>query len=276
MKVHHLNCGTMRPFGGKLVDGKGSVFQTATLVCHVLLLETDDGLVLVDSGMGVDDVRNPGPTLARHWRWTSRPVLDERETALRQVEALGYRAADVRHVVLTHLDLDHGGGLRDFPHAEVHVLEEELTAATRAGKKGNDRTRYPDRQWSHGPKWVTHEPHGETWFGFDGVREFRPDVLLVPLVGHTKGHTGVAVNTGGKWLLHAGDSYFYHGEMAATPHCTPGLTFMQRRVETVPELRRSNQDRLRELVGTQAGLVDVFCAHDAVELARHQLHPAAR
>lgn len=37
MKVHHLNCGTMRPPG------------TPTLVCHVLLVETDNGLVLVDT-----------------------------------------------------------------------------------------------------------------------------------------------------------------------------------------------------------------------------------
>ncbi|MEV0679778.1 MBL fold metallo-hydrolase [Actinosynnema sp. NPDC050436] len=276
MKVHHLNCGTMRPLGGGLVDGSGSVFRPATLVCHVLLLEADDGLVLVDSGMGVQDVRNPRPTLARHWRLLSRPVLDERETALRRVEALGYRAEDVRHVVLTHLDLDHGGGLRDFPHAEVHVLEEELAAALHPGKRGNDRTRYPDAQWSHGPKWVTHEPRGERWFGFDGVRELRPDILLVPLAGHTRGHTGVAVNTGDRWLLHAGDAYFFHGEMAAAPHCPPGLAVMQGRMDTLPELRLSNQDRLRELVRDHGDRVDVFCAHDAVELARHQHHRAER
>ena len=37
MKVHHLNCGTMN-------------MPTAPMVCHVLLIETDNGLVLVDSG----------------------------------------------------------------------------------------------------------------------------------------------------------------------------------------------------------------------------------
>ncbi len=274
MKVHHLNSGTMRPFGGKLVDGKGSAFSAATLVCHVLLLETDDGLVLVDSGMGLEDVRNPGPTLAWHWRLMSRPVLDERETALRQVEALGFRAVDVRHIVLTHLDLDHAGGLRDFPNAEVHVLQEELDSALRPGKTGNDRTRYPDGQWSHGPKWVTHEPHGEQWFGFDGVREFRPDILLVPLIGHTRGHTGVAVNTGSGWLLHAGDSYMYHGEMRTPPNSTPALRFMQSRMDTVRELRLSNQDRLRDLVRNHGDEIDVFSAHDAAELARHQLRRA--
>ncbi|WP_223281445.1 MBL fold metallo-hydrolase [Streptomyces antnestii] len=47
----------------------------------------------------------------------ARPVLDTGETAVRQVAALGYDIEDVRHIVLTHLDLDHAGGLRDFPPA---------------------------------------------------------------------------------------------------------------------------------------------------------------
>ncbi|GAA0217512.1 MBL fold metallo-hydrolase [Saccharothrix mutabilis subsp. mutabilis] len=272
MKVHHLNCGTMRPFGGKLVDGRGSVFRRAELVCHCLLLETEhDGLVLVDSGLGVDDVRRPEETLSRGWRRMSQPVLDERETAIRQVEALGFRADDVRHVVLTHLDLDHGGGLRDFPHAEVHVLQEELANALQPDKRGNDAVRYPDKQWSHGPKWVTHEPRGEAWFGFDGVREFREDVLLVPLFGHTRGHTGVAVKKDDGWLLHAGDAYFYHRELTDDPYCTPALTMMQNRVEQVRELRLHNQDRLRELKRTHG--IDIVNAHDLTELRRHQLQP---
>ena len=270
MKAHHLNCGTMRPFGGKLVTGRGSYFGTAELVCHVLLLETDDGLVLVDSGLGVDDVRRPDETLMRRWRRRSRPALDEGETALRRVEALGFAASDVRDVVLTHLDLDHGGGLRDFPHARVHVSAEELAAATRPGKSGNDRVRYPDNQWRHGPGWVPHEATGETWFGFGGVREVRPDVLLVPLFGHTRGHTGVAVRVGDGWLLHAGDSYFFHGELEAERHCPPALTYVQKRMQVLPELRVANQERLRELVRDHGDEVDVFSAHDATELRRHQ------
>ncbi|MEU4763464.1 MBL fold metallo-hydrolase [Actinosynnema sp. NPDC023794] len=270
MKAHHLNCGTMRPFGGKLVTGKGSYFETTELVCHVLLLETDDGLVLVDSGYGVDDVRRPGETVGRRFRLMSRPVLDEAETALRQVEALGFSASDVRDVVLTHLDLDHGGGLRDFPHARVHLSAEELAAATRPGKTGTDKSRYPDNQWSHGPRWVPHEATGETWFGFDGVREVRPDVLLVPLFGHTHGHTGVAVRVDDRWLLHAGDAYFFHGEMEAERHCPPALTYMQKRMQVLPELRVANQVRLRELVRDHRGSVDVFSAHDATELRRLQ------
>ena len=50
-------------------------------------------------------------------------------TWARQVEALGYSARDVRHIVVTHLDPDHAGGLSDFPDAEVHIFRAEHKAA---------------------------------------------------------------------------------------------------------------------------------------------------
>ena len=45
------------------------------------------------------------------------------------------------------------------------------------------------------------------------------EILLIPLIGHTHGHTGVAVRRGGDWLLHCGDAFFHHGEVATPPHC---------------------------------------------------------
>ena len=52
MRVHHLNCGLMAPLGGALFDGV-SAGPTAKLACHCLLIETGQGLVLVDTGFGI-------------------------------------------------------------------------------------------------------------------------------------------------------------------------------------------------------------------------------
>jgi hypothetical protein len=58
MRVHHLDCCTMCPRGQSAINGEGSLFARARLVSHCLLIETDaHGLVLVDTGIGVDDVR---------------------------------------------------------------------------------------------------------------------------------------------------------------------------------------------------------------------------
>ncbi|TDV55428.1 MBL fold metallo-hydrolase [Actinophytocola oryzae] len=278
MRVHHLNCGTMRPLGGGLIDGGPGLLRRSTMVCHCLLVEADDGLVLVDSGLGVDDVTNPKGSLAGWFRQVARPVLDVGETAVRQVVGLGFRPEDVRHVVLTHLDLDHAGGLRDFPNAKVHVYAAERGNAF-AQANTRDRHRFRPAQWSHDPDWQTYETGGEPWFGFEAVHELNglpaDEFLIVPLGGHTLGHAGVAVRTGDRWLLHCGDAYFFHGETGSADACPRGLRVFQRLVETDRTTRLSNQDRLRTLVADHGTEIETISAHDPVELHRyaaHQLH----
>jgi glyoxylase-like metal-dependent hydrolase (beta-lactamase superfamily II) len=239
------------------------------MVCHCLLIEGDDGLVLVDTGLGTEDMAAPRARLGGSFTTFVAPVLRVESTALYQVRALGFSPGDVRHVVPTHLDLDHAGGLPDFPHAEVHVFAPEQAAALHP-PTFLERERYRAVHFRHGPRWVVHrEPDGERWFGFSRVRALpgSPEVLLVPLLGHTRGHCGVAVRTEGGWLLHAGDAYFNHREMDAVPSCPPGLAFFQRLVAVDDAARRANQARLRELVQKERS-VTVFSAHCPVELAK--------
>jgi len=72
---------------------------------------------------------------------------------------------------MTHLDLDHAGGLPDFPHAKVHVLQREYEAAMMPyGFKENER--YRNAHWAHSPDWVIYkEQYNEPWFGFDSIRQ---------------------------------------------------------------------------------------------------------
>lgn len=194
MRIHHLNCGTMHPLG-------------ETMVCHVLLLEVDRDLVLVDAGYGTADVRTPQRLGAvRH---LTRPVLREEETAIAQVRALGLDPGSVRDIVLTHGDLDHAGGISDFPAATVHLLAQENVAVHR--RRGVlEARRYRPAQWAHRPHLVGHPPGELVWKGFTQVvdlQEVAPGMLLVPLPGHTPGHAGVALPQGEGWLLHAGDAF---------------------------------------------------------------------
>ena len=278
MRIHHLNCGTDCPLGGALFDGR-SRGPLAHLVCHCLLIETPaHGLVLVDTGFGMKDVdhphRSPEPRVPRFFRALLNIRLRESETAIRQIEALGFSAKDVRHIVLTHLDFDHAGGLEDFPGATVHLLRHEYDTATRPHHGFVSKRRYRAPQVDQVAAWRTYAARGEPWFGFDAVNELEglpPELLLVPLPGHTWGHAGVAIRRPEGWLLHAGDAYFYRGEMReATRHCTPGLRAYQRLMEVDRRARLDNQARLRALSVEHRDECRIVCAHDPVELQAAQ------
>jgi glyoxylase-like metal-dependent hydrolase (beta-lactamase superfamily II) len=271
MRVHHLSCGSLCPHGSRLINGEGGLLARSTIVCHCLAIESGDGLVLVDTGFGMDDARNPGQ-LGLAFRAVLQPRPRAETTALAQLEALGFAASDVRHIVVTHLDVDHAGGLPDFPDAEVHVFAPELEAALHPSLR--ERTRYVGgAHWKHGPKWVRHTVEGDEWHGFESVRilpGIDAEVALVPLVGHTRGHSAVAVNAGERWLLHCGDAYFHRDEVATPPSCPPALRVFQAIMATDDGTRRANQERLRELAGAHGEEVDLFCAHDPRELERAQ------
>ena len=132
----------MCPVGASLIGG--------AMCCHCLLIESGDGLILVDSGLGVEDIGDP-KRLGRLFRAAARPRLRIAKTALRQVADLGFSVADVRHIVPTHLDLDHAGGLADFPAATVHVFGAELRAAK--DPTWRERLRYRPAQLSAVANW---------------------------------------------------------------------------------------------------------------------------
>ncbi|MGW2936571.1 MBL fold metallo-hydrolase [Streptomyces sp. NPDC001156] len=265
MEIHHLNCGSVRTIEATY-DGP----HPAPAVNHCLLIETDtDGLVLVETGLGLGDVRDPGATLGTEWVEMTQPALDERETATRQIARLGHAPSDVRHIIVTHLDVDHCGGLPDFPDAQVHVMAAELDAALAQAPS----FRYRRAHWAHEPHWVTYGPEpGEEWFDFTALQPkgLPPEIRLVPLGGHTAGHTGVAVRDGDRWLLHCGDAYYYHREIEELKEPHPLLDIVQTRSQVHRDLRLGTQARLRELVRDHGDQVEVFCAHDPWELARYR------
>ncbi len=246
--IHHINCGSLQ------------VPPNPKAICHCLLLEDEDGLALVDTGIGLLDVQRPLERIGQ-------PLIDvggfrfhEGDTAVRQVEKLGFRTTDVRHVVLTHCDPDHVGGLADFPHADVHVAEEEHASVRRG------RFRYLPVQFAHGPVWKTYPASSRRWFGLEArpvpLVGFGCEVLLVPLFGHTLGHCGVAVRQGDRWVLHAGDAYYLRVELTTDDH--PVSMLAAQRAEDNDQ-RKASLEHVRRLARDHQDEIDLFGYHDPTE-----------
>ena len=248
MKVHHINCGTLR------------VANYPTVVCHCLLIEDPHGLALVDTGIGLLDVKNPVERLGQPLIDLAGFQFNEHDTAVRRIEKLGFSTSDVRHILLTHGDPDHAGGLADFRNAKVHLAEEELASIM------SGHPRYVAGQFEHHPQWQTYRQNEEEWFGLPArptALGFSEQVLLIPLSGHTAGHCGVAFQQGDEWLLHAGDAYYLRVELSAEQH--PVSALAAQRADN-DEARRSSLSKLRRLLAEHGDEVEIFGYHDISEL----------
>ena len=260
LRVHHLNCACIRRLS---IHGR-------QLACHCLLIETpSSGLVLVDTGLGTTDLLNPVPRLGLSFSYLyANPAREPTLAAAHQIRALGFKPQDVRHIVMTHLDLDHVGGLSDFPHAKVHVHARELKAAMER-KSFKAKHRYSPPMWAHAPDFRAYSEEGEPWFGFEAVRQLAglpEEILFVPLFGHTLGHCGVAVDDGHGWMLHAGDAYFDPREIKQPKReCALLVGAFQAAVQTMRKQRLHNQARLRALHASNPD-IRIFCAHNPFEL----------
>ncbi len=189
---------------------------SGVLVCHVLLVEADNGLVLIDTGFGTKDCDDPGQRVGPSRR-IIRPVLDREEAAVNQVQRLGFHRDDVRHIVITHFDGDHIC-ISDFPDAQIHVTATEAFGAMRAPSRG-ERIRFRPVLWAHGPTMVEHTADGDKWREFAAAKaldEVSPGIVLISLPGHTRGHACVAVDTGHRWVLQCGDAFYLRGSIDGT------------------------------------------------------------
>lgn len=196
MTIHLLNCFTDNArWPSKLKTG---------MAC--LLIETDQGLVLLDTGLGLDDYSHPS-WMTRMFRVITSMPFDPNEAAVNRIKQLGYQPADIKHILLTHMHFDHISGLPDFPHAKVHVHRREHEALT-DGKISNwTEIAYLPRYIAHQPEFVLYEKIDSKWYDFDAIRlPFMPEMYFIPLFGHSCGHCGVAIKTESGWFFHAGDS----------------------------------------------------------------------
>lgn len=135
------------------------------------------------------------------YRLATPVEVTDADSAVAQLANIGIRAQDVRWVILSHLDPDHVGGLRDFPRADVFVSAG--VAASTAGISAFRARLLPGmlpeddsfRTIIEGPPL---EPF--RWscdlFG-DGA------VVVVPLPGHADGQVGALIRVApdARWLL---------------------------------------------------------------------------
>ncbi|WP_445452449.1 MBL fold metallo-hydrolase [Flavobacterium sp. 25HG05S-40] len=246
LKIHHLNC-------VKIVS------PINENVCgHCLLLEENQKLILIDTGIGLLDTLNPFERIGKDLIEIVGYRFDESQTAIRQIESLGLNPNNVTDCIISHLDNDHIGGLADFPSATVHTSIEELN------NFNSNNPRYLKLSLAHNPEIRTYSKSDFRWFGFEArkiIADIQTEVFLIPLFGHTLGHCGVAIKTKNRWLFYVADAYYMRIEFTDQLHPVNELAKIRADDNA---LRIATVDKIRQLAKDHPE-IEIFGYHDIEE-----------
>lgn len=230
-EIFHLNCVRIKTPIRENVCG------------HCLLIKEQDRLMLIDTGIGLEDTRRPNERIGEELVKLVGYQFDEDLTAVRQIEALGFDPAMVTDCIVSHLDNDHIGGLPDFPQATVHLSQEEYNSFL------SGHPRYLSLPLAHQPRIKTYAESQSNWQGLELRKvdtKSRVEVYLVPLWGHTDGHCGVLIRNDNETILYVGDAYYLRLELEDSAHPVNELarvraTSNEQRLESLEKIRQFNR-----------------------------------
>src|ERR1700726_3068974 len=194
--------------GTKLtMDGVGKALQEDPHMLDVVdggfLVNTGKQLILVDAGAGA---------------WWGGGALGRLAGSLRSA---GYTPEEVDIVLVTHLHSDHVGGLttpdgnRVFPNAEVYVAKAESDfwlSPEIAAKAPKDAQPFFQSAQAIAAPYIK----ADRWHTFSGSEAIVDGMQIVPLPGHTPGHTGYEFSSKGQKVLFWGD--VVHAQRVQLPH----------------------------------------------------------
>lgn len=289
MRIHALQTGAVQIKASQIVGrGHGLGRRLAPLFdetwsdwlpTYAFAIEHRDGVILVDTGS------NAGLKALPRWhpyfRLAVRFTIEREQEAGQQLRTLGIGPRDVKTVVLTHLHMDHDGGLKDFAMSEILVSPGELSAAS--GLAGQVRGYLPQR-WPAGfdpkPLAFADEPFGP----FPQSRRVTADgaVVAIPTPGHTPHHLSVVVTNGDSAVIIAGDASYTEanlisgqvdGVSESAPTARATLAKLRefasrRRAIYLPTHDPGTPDRLarRQAVVAQKATSIGFAAQDRIEI----------
>jgi N-acyl homoserine lactone hydrolase len=216
MKIHAVQTGWVRIKSAQVVGrGQGLRRQLAIFGDHewtdwlptfVWVIDHPEGVIVIDTGQGVHLLAS-SKSLHPYVRFEVAFRIDREEEIGPRLRALGIGARDVKMVLLTHLHMDHDGGLAHFPDAEIQVARGEIRIAS--GWLGRMRGYLPNR-W---PTWFDPVPldlEAQPFGPFAaGKRLTRAgDVIAVATPGHTADHVSVLAQEGETTFFLAGDTSY--------------------------------------------------------------------
>ncbi|MDE3795773.1 MBL fold metallo-hydrolase [Sinorhizobium meliloti] len=163
---------------------------------NAFLVNNGDKLVLIDAGTGA----YLGPSLGK---------------LVANIEASGYKVADIEDVILTHIHTDHSGGLmsngkRTFPNATLRVNEREAKFWL-SPENARAATGIVKQHFREADQCVTPYVKAGKFETFADNAAPVPGLGSILYAGHTPGHSAITLESEGQKIVFWGD--ITHGDI---------------------------------------------------------------
>jgi N-acyl homoserine lactone hydrolase len=220
MRIHAIQTGRVRIKQAQIEGrGHGTWRQLQPILSqewaewsptYAWAIEHPEGVIVVDTGAAAH--LKSLPRWHPYFQLSVRFDIEPEQEVGPQLRDRGIGARDVKTVVLTHMHIDHDGGLAHFPHSRIVVSGDEL--ARTSGIRGAILGYLPNR-W---PTWF--DPQPLAWrptpcgpFTRSTPLTAAGDVVAVPTPGHTPSHFSVIVRDGDEQIMFAGDASYLDSSM---------------------------------------------------------------
>jgi glyoxylase-like metal-dependent hydrolase (beta-lactamase superfamily II) len=224
--VHLLDRGTVRADAGYVIDGysMGSAEEPnpdhdfLDFVVWSAVIDHPEGTYLWDTGSHPEAGAGywPDPLYAAF----EHVDADEHDLET-DLDRVGYDLGDIDAVVMSHLHLDHAGGLHEFADTDtpIYVHEAELKFAYYSAKTNEGSIAYLASDFDHDLNWSVVHRHTHT---------LAADFELLHLPGHTPGVLGARIDLPDGTVLIAGDECYVDANYTEEVPLGPGLLWSDR------------------------------------------------
>jgi glyoxylase-like metal-dependent hydrolase (beta-lactamase superfamily II) len=215
MRIHPIQTGRVQVKQAQIVGRGHGVWRQAQpilsgdwadwLPTYAWAIEHPEGVIVVDTGANAGLMSLPW--WHPYFQLAVRFEIEPEQEAGPQLKALGIATRDVKTVVLTHMHIDHDGGLAHFPHSRILASADEIarTAGISGAIQGYLPARWPS--WFD-PKPLAWQPLRDGAFASGMPLTTAGDVVVVPTPGHTPSHVSVVVDDGDRQIVLAGDTSY--------------------------------------------------------------------
>ena len=220
MRIHAITTGRVRIKQAQIEGrGHGLLRQLQPMLSpewadwvpvYAWAIEHPEGVIVVDTGANAG-LRSL-PRWHPYFQFSVRFDIEPEQELGPRLRQLGIGARDVRTVVLTHLHIDHDGGLAHFPHSRILASGGELRRASglRGAMLGYLPNRWPKR---FDPEPLVWQPSSLGPFQRSARITSAGDLIAVPTPGHTPHHLSVIVFDGDRQIMLAGDASYLQRTM---------------------------------------------------------------